>query len=166
MRRTIHPYLRTLLRLHAQLLPLHRPEPLLHRLDHLPEPVEVQRVQHHVAAQIRARQPDGHDAVALETQDLAAGIDVRSGGRVCEDGEGAGGLDSGPYVLVDADGLVGAPDEAAGEEGGEEDEPVIELDAGACQVELVAEPVDVEEGGGELVEDEGGGIEIDKGALL
>jgi len=80
-------------------------------------------------------------------------------------GSGAGGLDGGPDVLVHADGLVGAPDEAAGEEDEEEEEAVVELEAGAGEVELVEEPVDVEEGGGELVEDEGWGVEVDEGAL-
>ena len=168
MRRAIHSYLHTLLRLDAQLLPLHGPESLLDGLDHLPEPVEVQRVQHDVAAQVRARQPDGDDAIALEAQDLGMGFEVRSGGGgvCCENGEDAGGMDGGPDVLINADGLVGAPDEAAGEKGREQDEPVVELDAGAGQVELVAKPVDVEEGGGELVEDEGGSVEVDKGTLL
>lgn len=78
---------------------------------------------------------------------------------------GAGGLDSGPDVLVDAEGLVGAPDEAAREEDKEEEDAVVELEAGAGEVEFVEEPVDVEEGGGELVEDKGWGVEVDEGAL-
>jgi len=32
-------------------------------------------------------------------------------------------------------------------------------------VQLVEEPVEVEEGGGELVEDEGGAVEVDEGSL-
>ena len=47
------------------------------------------------------------------------------------------------YVRVDEDGLVGAPDHAAEEEGCEEGDTVVELEGGAGQVELVAEPVDV-----------------------
>lgn len=32
-------------------------------------------------------------------------------------------------------------------------------------MQLVEEPVEVEEGGGELVEDEGGAVEVDEGSL-
>jgi hypothetical protein len=62
-------------------------------------------------------------------------------------------------------GLVGAPDEAAAEEGDEEHDAIIQLGAGAGHVEFVKEPVEVEEGRGKLVENEGGGIEVDEGAL-
>ena len=48
-----------------------------------------------------------------------------------------------PDVLVDADGLVGAPDEAAAEEGGEQDDAVVPLVFGAGEVKLIEEPVDV-----------------------
>lgn len=74
-------------------------------------------------------------------------------------------VQAGPDVLVDAHGLVRAPEEAAGEEGEEEQDAVVPLCARARHVQLVEEPVDVEEGGGELVEDEGRAVEIDKGSL-
>lgn len=74
-------------------------------------------------------------------------------------------MDGGPDILVHSDGLVGAPDEAAGEEDEEEEEAVVQLEAGAGEIELVEEPVDVEERRGELVEDEGRGVEVDEGAL-
>lgn len=81
-------------------------------------------------------------------------------------GEGRATLGEGLVDIgEDADGLVGAEDEAGAEEGDEEDDAVVELDFGAREVELVAEPVDVEEGGGELVEDEDGGVGVDEGAL-
>lgn len=48
-----------------------------------------------------------------------------------------------PDVLVDAHGLIGAPDEAAAEECEEEDNAIIELGLGASHVELVEEPVEV-----------------------
>jgi hypothetical protein len=70
-----------------------------------------------------------------------------------------------PDILVDAQGLVGAPDEAAAEEGEEEQDAVVELGAGAGHVELVEEPVEIEEGGGELVEDEGAGVEVHEWTL-
>ena len=74
-------------------------------------------------------------------------------------------MQRGPDVLGHADGLVGAPEEAAAEEAGEEEDAVVPLGAGAGHVELVEEPVEVEEGGGELVEDEGGAVEVDEWAL-
>ena len=70
-----------------------------------------------------------------------------------------------PDVAEDLDGLVGAPEEAAGHECQEQEDAVDELQGGAGEVELIAEPVDVEEGGGELVEDEGWGVEVHEGAL-
>ena len=70
------------------------------------------------------------------------GIDAGGGGvRECR--KRARGLNGGPDVLVDADGLVGAPEEAAAEEGAKEGEPVVKLDAGAGQMQLVTKPVDV-----------------------
>lgn len=75
-------------------------------------------------------------------------------------------MNGAPHVLVDNSGLPGAPDQAAAEEGDEEGDAVVQLDAGARHVELVAEPVDVEEGGRELVEDEGRGVEVEEGSLL
>ena len=51
-----------------------------------------------------------------------------------------------PDVLVHADGLVGSPEEAAAEEGDEEEDPVVPLGEGAGHAEFVEEPVEVEEG--------------------
>ena len=92
------------------------------------------------------------------------------GQRRLEDGGRVPGLlaivvQRGPDVLRHADGLVGAPEQAAAEEAGEEEDAVVPLGAGAGHVELVEEPVEVEEGGGEFVEDEGGAVEVDKGTL-
>ena len=70
-----------------------------------------------------------------------------------------------PDVLGDADGLVRAPQQATAEEAREEEDAVVPLGAGAGHVQLVEEPVEVEEGGRELVEDEGGAVEVDKGSL-
>ena len=64
-------------------------------------------------------------------------------------------------VGEDTGGVVDAPEEAGGEEGGDEEDAVVELEGGAGEAELVEEPVDVEEGGGELVEDEGRGVEVE-----
>lgn len=69
------------------------------------------------------------------------------------------------HVLEYPDGLEGAPDEAAAEEGGEQDYAVVPLELAAGHVEFVAEPVHVEEGGGEFVEDEDGAVVVYEGAL-
>ena len=74
-------------------------------------------------------------------------------------------MQSSPDVLVDANGLVGAPEKAAAEEGGEEENAVVPLWAGAGHLKFVEEPVEVEEGRGEFVKDEGGAVEVDEGAL-
>lgn len=52
-------------------------------------------------------------------------------------------MQRGPDVLVDADGLVGAPEEAAAEEAAEEEHAVVPLGARAGHVEFVEEPVEV-----------------------
>jgi len=70
-----------------------------------------------------------------------------------------------PDIRGDAQAVEGAPTEAAAEEGGEEDDAVEELDRGAREVQFVAEPVDIEEGGGELVEDEGWSVVVYEGSL-
>ncbi len=75
-------------------------------------------------------------------------------------------VQGGPDVLIDADGLVGAPDEAAGEEGDEQEDAVVELGARAGHVDLVEEPVEVEEGRGELVQDEGRAVVVDERSLM
>ncbi len=71
-----------------------------------------------------------------------------------------------PDVLVDADGLVGSPDETAAEEGGEEEDAVVPLGKGAGHAEFVKEPVEIEEGRGEFVEDECWAVEVYEGALF
>lgn len=74
-------------------------------------------------------------------------------------------MECAPHVLVDAEGLVSSPAEAAGEEGGEEADTVDELALGAGEAQFVEEPVKVEEWGGELVKDEGRGVVVDERAL-
>ena len=70
-----------------------------------------------------------------------------------------------PDVLVHPDGLVGAPNETAAEKGEEQHDTVIPLRPGAGHLQFVEEPVEVEERGGKLVEDESGGVEVNEGAL-
>ena len=57
-------------------------------------------------------------------------------------------MQSRPDILGDADRLIGAPEQAAAEEAGEQEHTVVPLRSGAGHVELVEEPVEVEEGGG------------------
>lgn len=71
-----------------------------------------------------------------------------------------------PHVFVDLDGLPGAPDQTAAEEGDEEGDAVVQLRTGAGHVELVEEPVDVKEGCRELVEDKGRGVVVEEGSLV
>lgn len=70
-----------------------------------------------------------------------------------------------PHVHVDVCGLPGSPDETAEEEREEQQHPVVPLRTAAGHVDLVEEPVDVEERGRELVEDESRGVEVDEGSL-
>lgn len=70
-----------------------------------------------------------------------------------------------PDVLGDADRLIGAPEQATAEKAGEEEHAVIPLRAGAGHVELIEEPVEIEERGGKLVEDEGRAVEVDERSL-
>ena len=50
--------------------------------------------------------------------------------------------------------LIGSPDKTTSAEGGDERDAVDELCRGAGFAEFVQPPVDVQEGGGEFVEDE------------
>jgi len=68
-------------------------------------------------------------------------------------------------VAKNGDGGVGAPAQAAEEEGEGEAGAVDGLVDGAGEVEFVAEPVDVEEGRGELVQEEDGGVVVEEGSL-
>ena len=71
-----------------------------------------------------------------------------------------------PDVLVDANGLIGSPKETAAEEGDEEQDAVVPLGEGAGHAEFIEEPVEIEEGGGEFVEDECWAVEVHEGALV
>ena len=70
-----------------------------------------------------------------------------------------------PDVLVHAERVVGAPDQAAAEEDRQKQHAVIPLELAAGHVELVAEPMDVEERGGKLVENEDRAIVVAEGSL-
>lgn len=74
-------------------------------------------------------------------------------------------MDSCPDILVDANGLVGAPNKAAGKERKQKQKSIIQLCLRSGHVEFVEEPVEVQEWGRELVEDEGAAVEVDKWSL-
>ena len=75
-------------------------------------------------------------------------------------------MQTSPDILVYPDGLVCAPKEAAGKERGEKQDAVIPLHAGAGEMQLVEEPVNIEKGRGELVENESRSVKIHEGALF
>lgn len=133
--------------------------------DHLEEPVEVEEVEDAVAGEVGDAEPGGDGGGGRgEAEDVGEGFGAVGGGGG-EVGEGRVRAEGGVDVGEDLVGLVGAVDEAGGEEGEEEGEAVVELELGPGEAELVAEPVDVEEGGGELPEDEDGGVVVDEGSL-
>lgn len=70
-----------------------------------------------------------------------------------------------PDILVYTHRLIGSPDKSAGEEGDEEHDAVVELCPGSSHLQFVKEPVEVQEWGGELVENEGTSIEVDEWSL-
>lgn len=70
-----------------------------------------------------------------------------------------------PNVLGDTDRLIGAPDQSTAEEAGEKEHTVVPLGPGAGHVKFIEEPVKIEEGRGELVEDEGRAVEVDERSL-
>lgn len=104
---------------------------------HHDEPIEVEAVKGQVACQVESGEPkwdggfdryEGHDSRVL-----------RPGARVIVYGC--------PYVAKDAYGLIGSVDEAAGEEAKQEHETIVELRARPGHVELVHEPMKIQERG-------------------
>ena len=70
-----------------------------------------------------------------------------------------------PNILVYADGLVGAPDQTAGEEHEQKQDSIVELCLRSSHIQFVKEPVQVQEGSRELVQDESAAVEVDKRSL-
>ena len=60
---------------------------------------------------------------------------------------------------------IRAPQETTADERGYEENAIDELSVGACELHLVAKPVDVEEGRREFVEDEVGGVVVHEWSL-
>ena len=61
--------------------------------------------------------------------------------------------------------MVAAPNQSGEEEGGQEHDPITPLQRAARHIQLVAEPVHVEEWRGELVEHEGWRVVVYEGSL-
>lgn len=70
-----------------------------------------------------------------------------------------------PHVDVDMNRLVGTPEQTATEEGGQQQHAVVPLCLTTSHVDLVQEPVDIQERAGEFVEDKCGGVEVDEWPL-
>jgi hypothetical protein len=143
--------------------------------DHLVVPVPVQRAHGNGARDVGhphgLGDVGGGGGILDDLQGLQGAAEA---GCVC--GEGRQGQGRGVRVLlVKGNGRenvadevvrqVAAVDEAGAGKGDEQDDAVEQLKGTAGELELIAEPVDVEKGGGEFVEDEAGRIVVDKGSL-
>ena len=115
-------------------------ESLPHRRNHPPEPVEIKHTQRRIADHIGSRQPRRYRQTSRR-------------------------LKRSPNVLIHPHALPRAPDQATGSERRDERDAVDELGGGSGHVELVQEPVDVEKGRRELVEDEIQAVVVAEGPL-
>ena len=144
-------------------------EALAQGLDHLAEPVKVEGVEDEVAAEVQEDEEERDVLRHAGREGRGVVHDVCVGRGRCRGDEGvardAREVHGGPEVLVDAQRLVRTPEETATEEGDEQEDAVDELGERASHVEFVEEPVEVEEGRRELVEDKRGGVEVDERAL-
>lgn len=70
-----------------------------------------------------------------------------------------------PDVLINPNALVCAPKESAAEKAGQEEDTVVPLGSRSGHVQLIEEPVEIQEGRGELVEDKCWAVEVDKWSL-
>lgn len=71
-----------------------------------------------------------------------------------------------PNVNKDFHRVICSPYEPAREEGSNQCDTIIQLNFRASQIQLVAEPVDVEEWGGQFPENKGCAIVVYEGALV
>lgn len=140
-------------------------------LDHLREPEEVEQVESDVGSQVRSTKPqrqvaDFHERSSLTlwvakisvVRELSKLVHVVLG---CGVSLGDGTVD----IVEDQVAAVIAPDNATAEEGRGEECAVDSLVDGACEVELVAEPVDVQERARKLVQKEHRGVVVEEWAL-
>lgn len=122
-------------------------ESLADSLDHLEEPIKVERVEGQIAADVDCGQPQRYCGRCGDELH-AVGIPCW---KVCglglADSKNVGALvNTGPEVAVDEKRLIGTPHQTTGEEGGDQHDAVVELGARTGHPKLVEEPVDVEEG--------------------
>lgn len=131
-------------------------ESLSDRLNHLSKPVEVQRVENDIRAQICKSQPKRNKLLACELHDVAVdgsctlasccivschGVIVQ---RIVMNRRRRWlVVDCCPDILVDAHGLVGAPNQAAGEEHDKKQDAIVELSFRSGHIKFVEEPVEV-----------------------
>lgn len=116
-------------------------------------------MQDKVGAEISDSQPERNDATVFANE--AEHFVIRVADSILQ----ATGHVSAVNVRKDDDRVVGAPDETAEKEGAEQEDAVVELEAGSGEVELVAEPVDIQEWRGKLVQDECWRVEVDEWSL-
>ena len=120
-------------------------------LDHLGEPEEVEQVERDVGCQVRGAEPERQVTGLHESGGLAERVvEIAMVGELshlihevlrC----GVALVDSPVNILEDQHTAVVAPDNATAEEGRGEESAVDSLVDGTGKVELVAEPVDVQE---------------------
>jgi hypothetical protein len=155
-------------------------------LDHLTEPVKVQRVENQITSEVDKGQPkrDGLCGGRSKLHDLGLGSNARgfAEAQLAVAGHKDGRMwrfsdlsqdrarlkvqmHSVPHVLVDPERLVCAPYQAAAKEDAQQDDAVVPLQFSSRHVELVAKPVDVEERGGQLVENEDWAVVIAEWSL-
>ena len=148
-----------------------RREASANSLDHLREPEEVEQVEGDVGSQVRSTKPQGQVADFHERGSLTMrvveisvvgefsklvhvvlGCGVTLGNRTVD-------------IVEDQVAAVVAPDNATAEEGRSEECAIDSLVDGTRQVELVAEPVDVEERARKLVQKDHRGVVVEERAL-
>ena len=97
------------------------------RLNHLAKPIEVQSIKNNVTAQVGKSQPERDKLLTCKLHNVIMDRHGRLAGSCCAIVQGIIVdscpswlvVDCGPDILVNADGLVGTPNETAREEGDE-----------------------------------------------
>lgn len=129
-------------------------------LDHLREPEDVEQVQGDVGGQVRCAEPEREIAGLHESSGLTDRVVEISVVRKLFElvhellGSAVSFCNRAVDILEDQDAAVVAPDETAAEESRGKESTIDSLVDRAGEVELVAEPVNVQEGAGKLVQEE------------
>lgn len=148
-----------------------RREASANRLDHLREPEEVEQVESNVGSQVRSTEPQRQVADFHERSGLTLWM-----AKISVVGElselvhvvlrcGVSLSDGTVDIVEDQVAAVVAPDNATAEERRGEECSVDSLVDGTCEVELVAEPVNVQERARKLVQKEHRGVVVEEWAL-